>query len=60
MVEHELLGYENPAIYHYEVEGELESEDSVNPDDDDGESQSSSGDSETHPCNEPDVENCDD
>ena len=60
MVEHELLGYENPAIYHYEVAGELESEDSVNPDDDDGESQSSSGDSETHPCIEPDAENCDD
>ncbi len=60
MVELEIPGYENPAIYYYETEGELESEDSANKDDDDGESQSSSGDSETHPCNEPDAENCDD
>ena len=37
-----------------------DAEDSVNTDDDEGESQSSSGDSETHPCNEPDAENCDD
>ena len=60
MVELEIPGYENPAIYYYEVEGEVESEDSVNTDDDEGESQSSSGDTETHPCNEPDAENCDD
>ena len=60
MVELDIPGYENPAIYYHEVEGELESEDSVNPDDDEGESQSSSGESETHPCNEPDAENCDD
>ena len=60
MVEIEIPGHEHPNVYYYEEEGEVESEDSVNPDDEESESQSSSEDSGTHPCNEPDAENCDD
>jgi hypothetical protein len=60
MVEIELPGHEHPVVYYYGEESEVESEDSVNPDDEESESQSSSEDSGTHPCNEPDAENCDD
>ena len=60
VVELEIPGHEYPDVYYYQVEGEVDSEDSVNPDEDGGEPESSSEDSATHPCNEPDTENCED
>ena len=60
MVDLEIPGHEYPDVYYYHVEGEVDSDDSVNPDEDGGEPESSSEDSTTHPCNEPDTENCED
>ena len=58
MVELEIPGYEPLEAYYYETEGEDDSESSVDPGEGDGEA--SSEESEAHPCNEADAENCED